>query len=468
MNETELSDALGRVDPVRRMHCVLDHESLDELFEEIAATPRLRPAKRNQLPSRRSARPTWRPTVVPGRRRRVLATAAAFVLIAGVGAAMSMIGARNNEVRPAAEPAATTGLGGAPGPSPGGDASAPVGLFPAGGIDAVLAAAYDSPEAVVQAYLDDRVDPARVPFGTVFTATVHDSRMVDEDRAIVYFGLQAPNDGSDGHAEVVTVVGPDGTVAWVVTQAFVVSLEIPAMSYRAGELTGASSGGPYGTNLYVRDPLTDELLNQARFPLLPPDSFDRPPGTPIDVTGLTAPSVAVQVWLTGFDAGVAAPVFGEFLLRDGDETVTGSRVITVDYYPDFPMVENATVSALDALEETQSIVIIDNDDVTITASHDVTGGTYCVEVLQGSNHSRDCWPLSSIAAGDAREYVGRVLYRIVPDGVTVTQDGVVVPVTDNVWYALSDVEGGSIPRYEFTHANGTQIEGDQASPPPPG
>lgn len=342
-----------------------------------------------------------------------------------------------------------------------------IGIFPAGDAAAVVDADYDSPEAVVHAYLADRTQTSEVPFGTAVRATVHDARTIDDHRAIVSFGLETAGDGSDGHADTVRVTGADGATGWAVTQAFAVSLEVPAMRFAGGELVGALAGGPDPAVLGITDATSGETLREVELSLPPlTGQTTRPPGTPIGVEDLPASEVILRFWQVKIydDDDRVAPVLGEFLIRDGQQLVTGSRVVSTPYYPDFPMFAGANVSALDALGNAETLIVADGD-LTITASHDVGGHTYCVEVTDGRDPMRECWPLAMIAAGDARQYVGRVVYRIVPDGVTVSQGGDPVEVTDNIWYTLT-ADDGSIPRFEFTDGVATQVEGGSPSPPP--
>jgi len=52
---------------------------------------------------------------------------------------------------------------------------------------------------------------------------------------------------------------------------------------------------------------------------------------------------------------------------------------------------------------------MDEHGITITASHDVPRSTYCIAVASPAENARSCWPLASIAAGDARGYVANVI-----------------------------------------------------------
>lgn len=341
----------------------------------------------------------------------------------------------------------------------------PVGVFPVGDAAAVAAAGFESPEAVVAAYLQSRIDPTLVPGGVDVTATVYGSRLVTDDRALVSFGLQMPEDGSDGHAEVVRVTAGDGTGGgWVVVQAFVASLEIPAMSLDNGRLRGAVSGGYPTAVLTVSDGATGEELGSQDVGVpADPAWSGRPPGLPVAVDDLPVADASVRVWNTDAE-GSAVPVFGEFVIRAGHPVVVGSRVIGLDAYPDYPFFTDAAVSAIDDLGNGETLTVVGGDD-SIVVSHDIGGHTYCVTATSGGLHQQSCWPASMIAAGDAREYVGSLLYRIVPDGVAVTQDGEEIPVVGNVWFTHTDDMGHS-PLVEFTDGEVTQTEGGEPGAPP--
>lgn len=394
--------------------------------------------------------------------RRPALTAAVAVSV--VVAALVAVAARD------ADAPSNTGLPSAgtssSAPSPGVVASrahGPVGVFPAGGAAEVAEAGYESPEEVVAAYLQSRIDPSEVPGGADITATVYSATFLGDDHAVVSVGLQMPDDGSDGYVEVVRVPAGDGG-SWAVVQAFVVSLEIPEMNLEDGRLTGAVSSGHSTAVLTVSDAATgDELRSQDLGVPADPASSSRPPGIPVAVDDIAAADASVRVWITGPD-GSAVPVFGEFLVRAGAPVVTGSRVIGLDAYPDYPFFADATVSAIEDLGNGEILAVTEGDD-SIVVSHDIGGHTYCVTASSDGETQQSCWPLSMIAAGDAREYVGSLVYRIVPDGVTVTQDGEEIPVVGNVWFAHTD-ENGNTPLAEFTDGHVTQTEGGEPGTPP--
>ena len=127
-------------------------------------------------------RPFAADLAVGGRRRswRVPVTAAAALLVVVGGFAIATL--RDNPSTDRTSNPTVPAAGSA------------VGIFPTGDAAAVVAAGYDSPQAAVQAYLADRAQTSQVPFGTVVTATVHDVRIVDDDRAVVYFGLDTAGD----------------------------------------------------------------------------------------------------------------------------------------------------------------------------------------------------------------------------------------------------------------------------------
>lgn len=77
MDDRELDAQLGRLDPVRAQVCVLDRESLNDLLDDIVATPRIRPAQRHN-----DAMPVERRVRRPA--RTLVTVAAASVVTMGV------------------------------------------------------------------------------------------------------------------------------------------------------------------------------------------------------------------------------------------------------------------------------------------------------------------------------------------------------------------------------------------------
>ena len=151
---------------------------------------------------------------------------------------------------------------------------------------AVKSAGYDTPMEVVDAYLKSPRTPlsSRSAPGSTSPSTTFESSTTTTRSSTPACKETA---GPTGTLKSLRVAQGNAEV-WVVTQAFVVSLKVPSMTYRDGTLAGAPAAGPHSTNVYVRDAITGEVLDEQRYPLFPPNRADQPPGTPIESSGLSA------------------------------------------------------------------------------------------------------------------------------------------------------------------------------------
>jgi len=368
-----------------------------------------------------------------GRRRRVPVAATAAVAVAAAGAG-ALIAVRHDGHTPSTEP---------PAPAAG---EQPVGLFPRGGIDEVLSAGYRTPEAVVQAYLDDRTRPEHVPRGSMVAAHVADlgpSVDASADRVVVGFEIEALGESDAGFAEVVRVEGHDGSEAWAVTAAFAGLLEIPTMTLDGDELNGWVWGRADPAAVEVRETWSGADAARGRVDGDELASYGYGPGRQVSIDDLDASNVDVTVWFLHGDDQASA-TFGEFVLREGEAAATGTMVLsnqardagTVFAHPQL----TGFAGAADAS------VARDPGAIFLRGYHAVDEGTYCVDVSGAMSRRRDCWPISWIAAGQAiASGDDGLVYGIVPDGATVSRaDGETVfsPPTGNVWYDLGAALGG--------------------------
>lgn len=192
-------------------------------------------------------------------RRHVLVAAAAIAVLGGAGAVALLA------ERPALTPMAPSDQPVSQ-PDPAEtetDISFDDALFPSASVEAINAAGYETPEAVVEAYMADRTAPANVPDGYSISYEVRSSTMVDDDTAVVAVGLATPDDTGDLGVAVRRHTTDQGD-RWWVTAATTIPGELGEVRLADGTLFGTYtpwSGGV--THLYAYDALTNELVGST-------------------------------------------------------------------------------------------------------------------------------------------------------------------------------------------------------------
>ena len=347
----------------------------------------------------------------------------------------------------------------------------PVGLFPAGNAERVVAISFGSPTDVAAAYLADRF-----PLGddsealTVRLQTPKYS--MNGSHALLAFSFEStPQSGTSYGRLVAGRVEVHGDTGWAVIGASVGDGEMNQLALADGVLQGDLTGfdGQEPT-LTVREAATDEPLTAA--PEFGPNSVafrianvdgDQP--------------VAVQAWNGPNDGPEADGVeFVELLVRPNEPTAAGGYTTLFELVGDFrpgPF-DDDPVSAFIALGNDGRTVIHQGDGFTVSISggsavdHDLpeTGEQYCVNIDGPASGYNLCaapdeaegsavaplWTFGKSATDDRA-----LIVEVVPDTVAsvTAASGRSLAIVNNVWF---DLVGPGLHTYVLQSADGTRRE----------
>ncbi|MAT06703.1 MAG: hypothetical protein CL424_16830 [Acidimicrobiaceae bacterium] len=408
-------------------------------------------------------------TTRPRHRRLVPLMAAAAVLVAVAGLVV-VTQLRDETPAPLAERPAVDA------------SSAAVGLYPAGEVDSIVAAGFDTPQAAVDAYLADRTRPDVVPDGYTVTYSVSDLEppRIRDDAAVVGFSLATENDTGDGLL-LVRQVGADAQPErWVVTGGGIGTFTIDQLDFRDGQLTGSFTNDAGGqTQVDVYDAASGERLAQS--------SDD-----PFTIDDLTASAVTVRFWNTVADGGYPIAVFAEAIVHSG-ETVTdiGESALHDQYYDAIQQQVEGTHEPFDTgpiaafLPEVAGdmVTIVDEPGFKIDAQVQPVQRTgqdeYCLAITWAGQElpfdtQATCFSAEAIAmqqdigngAGlggpvavlDSLDGTQVLVVGAVPDAVTDirTETGKNITPTHNIWWDV--IDSGSLVTYKIIASDGRTTE----------
>lgn len=405
----------------------------------------------------------------PRHRRLVPVMAAAAVLVAVAGLVV-VTQLRDETPAPLAQPPAVDA------------SSTAVGLYPAGDVDAIVAAGFDTPQAVVDAYLADRTRPEVLPDDYTMTYSVSDLEppRIRDDAAIVGFSLATENDTGDGLLLVRQVAADAQPERWVVAGGGIGTFTIDQLDFRDGQLTGSFTNNAGGqTQIDVYDASSGERLAQS--------SDD-----PFTIDDLTASAVTVRFWNTVADGGYPIAVFAEAIVHSG-ETVTdiGESALHDEYYDAIQQQVEGTDQLFDTgpiaafLPEVAGdmVTIVDEPGFKIDAQVQPVERTgqdeYCLAISWAGQElpfdtQAACFSAEAIAmqqdigngAGlggpvavlDSLDGTQVLVVGAVPDAVTDirTETGKNITPTHNIWWDV--IDSGSLVTYKIIASDGRTTE----------
>ena len=368
-------------------------------------------------------------------RRRVLmpalAAAAAVVIVGGLVVATEL---RDPD---------TTGVADAPPVVP--DATA-IGVFPVGGLDAITAAGFATPQSVVDAFLADRTRPEALPDGYTATYSVGTTVRTADDTAIVGFSMATENDSGDGLLLVQQVAPSTEPERWVVLNGGVATFTIDQLNYQNGLLTGSFSNQIGGrTDIYVYDGVTGERLATAS-------------GSPFTIDGLTASSVSVRFWNTVADGGYPIAVFAEAAVDDSDSVADLGAASLQPVYGEALQAAEASrplfegpISAFENLEPGQTTRVLNRAGTVLDVVYGdqaATASIYCVGIeFGGRDYSANtCYTAPDIGGlnanftADALDGTSVLVGGVVPDTIVEIRadDGTTITPQSNLWWQAID------------------------------
>ncbi len=409
-------------------------------------------------------------TTRPERRWLVPVTAAAAVLVVVAGLVV-VTQLRDETPAPLAEPPAVDASAGA------------VGLYPAGDVDAIVAAGFGSPQAAVDAYLADRTRPDVVPDAYTVTYSVSDLEppRIRDDAAIVGFSLATENDTGDGLLLVRQVAAGAQPERWVVTGGGIGTFTIDQLDFRDGQLTGSFTNDAGGqTQIDVYHAASGERLAQSS-------------DNPFTIDDLTASAVTVRFWNTVADGGYPIAVFAEAIVHTG-ETVTdiGESALHDQYYdaiqqqvegPDEPF-DTGPIAAFLPEVAGDMVTIVDEPGFKIDAQVQPVERTgqdeYCLAISWAGQElpfeaQASCFSAETIAAQsdhfgngaglggpvavlDSLDGTQVLVVGAVPDAVTDirTETGKNITPTNNIWWDV--IDSGSLVTYKIIASDGRTTE----------
>jgi hypothetical protein len=324
--------------------------------------------------------------------------------------------------------------------------AAAIGVFPAGGLDAVTAAGYATPQSVADAFLADRTRPEVLPDGYTATYSVGTTMRTGDDTAIVGFNLATTEDSGDGMLLVQQVASATEPARWVVLNGGIATFTIDQMDYRNGQLTGSFSNDIGGrTDVYVYDAVTGERIANTT-------------GSPFTIDGLDAAAVSVRFWNTVADGGYPIAVFAEAGVNDG-ESVAGLGAASL--WPAYVEAQQAAeasrpffagpISAFEGLEPGQTTNVITADEMVLDVVYGDPAQTelvYCVGIGYGGRDysANTCFTAADIgslnANFDADQLNGSTVLAggVVPDAIIEIRadDGTTITPKDNMWWQVID------------------------------
>jgi hypothetical protein len=325
------------------------------------------------------------------------------------------------------------------------DATA-IGVFPAGGLDAVTAAGYATPVAVVDAFLADRTRPEELPDGYTATYSIGTTTRTGDDSAIVGFSLATESDSGDGLLLVQQVAATTEPERWVVLDGGIASFTIDQMDYRNGQLTGSFSNDIGGrTDIYVYDATTGERIATST-------------GSPFTINDLDAAAVSVRFWNTVADGGYPIAVFAEAGVNDGDSVAGVGFASLVPAYNEALQAAEASrpffagpISAFEGLEPGQTTNVVRSDGIVLDVVYGDPAQTelvYCVGIeFGGRNYTANaCFTAADVGDLNANFNPGDLtgstvlVGGVVPDAITEVRadDGTTITPTDNMWWQVID------------------------------
>ncbi len=321
-----------------------------------------------------------------------------------------------------------------------------IGVFPAGGLDAVTAAGFATPESVVEAFLADRTRPEVLPVGYTATYSIGTTMRTGDDTAIVAFNLTTLNDSGDGLLLVQQVAAATEPERWVVLNGGIATFTIDQLDYSNGQLTGSFTNSIGGvTDTYVYDAVTGEQIATAS-------------GSPFTIDGLDAAAVSVRFWNTVADGGYPIAVFAEAGVNDGDSvTGLGAETLQPAYSEALQAAEasrpffDGPISAFGGLEPGQTANVVTAGEMVL----DVVSGdpaqtelVYCVGIEFGGRdyfantcfNAADVGSLDGNFAADSLDGSIVLVGGVVPDAITEIRadDGTTITPKDNIWWQVID------------------------------
>ncbi len=324
--------------------------------------------------------------------------------------------------------------------------AAAIGVFPAGGLDAVTSAGYATPQSVVDAFLADRTRPEVLPDGYSATYSVGTTMRTGDDTAIVGFNLATKEDSGDGLLLVQQVAAATEPERWVVLNGGITTFTIDQLDYRNGQLTGSFTNDIGGsTDIYVYDAATGERIANAT-------------DSPFTIDGLDAAAVSVRFWNTVADGGYPIAVFAEAGVNDGDSVAGLGAESLWPAYGEAQQAAEASrpffagpISAFEGLEPGQTINSIRADGMVLDIVYGDPAQTelvYCVGIeFGGRDYSANtCFTAADVGSLNANfnadELNGSTVLAggVVPDAITEIRadDGTTITPKDNMWWQVID------------------------------
>lgn len=417
------------------------------------------PPRRPQLDSSPHPRP-----------RRLAPVMAAAAVIVAVGGLILVTQLRDETTAPLAPPPAVDA------------SSAAVGLFPAGDVEAIVSAGFDTPQAAVDAYLADRTRPEVVPDGYTVSYSVSDLEppRIRDAAAIVGFSLATVNDSGDGLLLVRQVAAGAQPERWVVAGGGIGTFTIDQLDFRGGQLTGSFSNEIGGqTQIDVYDATSGERLARST-------------DNPFTIDDLAASAVTVRFWNTVADGGYPIAVFAEAIVHAG-ETVTdvGESALHDEYYEAIQQqvegsgepFDTGPIAAFLPQVAGNVVTIVDEPDIKIEAQVQPVERTgqdeYCLAISWAGQElpfdvQTFCFSAETIAmqqdmgngAGlggpvgvlDSLDGTQVLVVGAVPDVVTDvrTETGKNITPTDNIWWDV--IDSGSLVTYKIIASDGRTTE----------
>ncbi|MCB0969132.1 MAG: hypothetical protein KDB37_20060 [Ilumatobacter sp.] len=360
-----------------------------------------------------------------------LAAAAAVVIVGGLVVA--------TELRDPDNP----GVADAPPVVPG---AATIGVYPAGGLDAVTAAGFATPQSVVDAFLADRTRPDALPDGYVAAYSVGTTVRTADDTAIVGFSIATENDSGDGLLLVQQVAPSTDPERWVVLNGGITTFTIDELGYQNGQLTGSFSNEIGGrTDVYVYDAVTGERIAAAD-------------GSPFAIDGLNARAVSVRFWNTVADGGYPIAVFAEAAVNDGDNVAdVGAASLQPGYAEALQAAEASRpffagpISAFETLEVGQTTNVVNQAGTVLDVIHNDEAETelvYCLGLAYGGRDysANTCYTAADIGGlnasfvVDALDGTTVLVGGVVPDAIVEirSDDGATITPQSNLWWQVID------------------------------
>jgi len=411
-----------------------------ELFRDLADQTTITPDVHPSIVSQRQPS--------SGRWSYALAAAVTVTLIAGVIVVQTR--------RDRSEPASTVH-----------EYGDPVGIFPAGDVDRVVAVAYGSPSDVAAAYLVDRFPATDAEMSSaLLNPPLYDST---GDRAVLLFEAVPNESVSTGRLTMLRVEDPPGDAGWVVVSADIGGAQLGGLELDDGRIVGTVTTDVVGRGLLsVHDAESGDLIDEETTDIPDGTTLGEPEVIGFEVGDVSARAVSVRFWnpATTEESG---PVFAESLVREGDVSTPSTSEQWSSVTDDLALGPFATDSnsLIESLTGRQEIVRARGVSVAITDGYQggppdpaMAGGLCLATTMGGTGRSLCWWPDgtgTSIATStlfvETNEPNVGIIASVVPDTVASVTDsaGRNIPINDNVWYA---VVGAGLHTYFLESADG--------------